>query len=93
LNWLADATARERSRDAHASSGAWDGLVATDAADLSDPIYVRIPDLAGDLQIGPCRWQSRDDTSLPARNDRCLVVFANNTGEPWVVAWWPFDET
>lgn len=37
---------------------------------------------------GPLKWQSRDAASLPAVGDAC-VVLELDTGEFWVIAWWP----
>lgn len=68
---------------------AWAGIVATDAASLSDMIWVILPDLDENIRIGPCRWQARDQVNLPQRDDDCLVIF-DNDHQPWVVAWWPF---
>jgi hypothetical protein len=68
----------------------WFGLIARNVSDLSERCYVQIPDFPTEDQIGPCFWQSRDDTSFPARGDRCLVV-QDNRGQFWVIAWWPFN--
>lgn len=70
--------------------GNWYAVVAKTVTDLSESVYVVIPDFDPDLQFGPCRWQSRDATSLPARGDEALVVF-DNKRRPWVIAWWPFS--
>lgn len=67
----------------------WKGLIAQNAASLTNKLYVTIPDLDPTLRVGPCRWQSRDAVSLPVRGDRCLVIFDNDR-EPWIVAWWPY---
>lgn len=67
----------------------WFAVFAEDATDLADPVTVIIPDFDPHLQWGPVLWQSRDSVSLPAKGDRCLVIFDNRRG-PWVVAWWPF---
>jgi hypothetical protein len=66
----------------------WRGLIAVGADLLTDPVMVTIPDMDPDFRIGPCRWQSRDSSTLPLRGDQCLVVFDNNF-EPWVSVWWP----
>lgn len=67
------------------------GLVSRAPADFAHSLFVTLPDFGSDqdLEWGPCRWQSRDATTLPAKGDQCLVLFDNNK-EPWVVAWWPF---
>jgi hypothetical protein len=67
----------------------WLGRVARTVTQLDEPVLVTIPDWDDELQWGPCRWQSRDDTNLPRRGDHCLVIF-DNRREPWVVSWWPF---
>lgn len=66
----------------------WFATFATAVADLGDLAPVIIPEFDENLQWGPCRWQSRDATSLPAKGDQCLVAF-DNRRNPWVVAWWP----
>lgn len=65
------------------------GTIASNPATLEDKVWVLLPDFDGKLRWGPCKWQSRDAVSLPARGDACLVIM-DNTREPWVVAWWPF---
>lgn len=65
------------------------GVIAVDAANLSDPLPVILPDFDADITWGPCRWQSRDAATLPNKGDTCLVIF-DNRREPWIVAWWPF---
>ena len=66
------------------------GIIAANATDLTDLVPIIIPDFDQNLTWGPCRWQSRDDVSLPAKGDECLVVF-DNRRQPWIVAWWPFS--
>lgn len=68
---------------------AWYGKVARSATDLSDLIPVILPEFDPTLEWGPCRWQSRDLTSLPAKGDECLVIFDNHRN-PWIVSWWPY---
>lgn len=65
------------------------GVIAMDATDVADLLPVILPDFDETITWGPCRWQSRDATSLPAMGDSCLVVF-DNQQNPWIVAWWPF---
>ena len=67
----------------------WYGTVAKTCTDITQAIPVIIPEFDPMLEWGPCLWQSRDATSLPAKGDRCLVAF-DNRRNPWVVAWWPF---
>lgn len=67
----------------------WFARVATNPNDQNILVEVVIPDFDPHLRWGPCRWQARSDTALPARGDECLVVF-DNRREPWIVAWWPF---
>lgn len=65
------------------------GTVAKTAADFTTLVPVILPEFDPHLEWGPCFWQSRDATSLPAKGDPCLVVF-DNRRQPWIVAWWPF---
>lgn len=62
---------------------------SADVADLADLAGVIIPDFDPSLVWGPCKWQSRDATSLPAKGDLALVII-DNRRNPWIVAWWPF---
>lgn len=68
---------------------AWHGVISKAPTDFSDPVMVILPDWDEHLQWGPCLWQSRDDVSLPAVGDVCLVV-VNNRRMAWVVAWTPY---
>jgi len=68
----------------------WAGKVAIAPTSPSGRIWVVLPDLDPHIRVGPCRWQTRNDTDLPARGDDCLVIFDNDR-EPWVVTWWPYD--
>jgi hypothetical protein len=67
----------------------WYGTIGRDAVDLTDQVPVILPEFDEHLEWGPCPWQSRDLTSLPAKGDACLVIF-DNRRVPWIVAWWPF---
>lgn len=67
----------------------WYARISADATDLSDLVPVIIPEFDEQLEWGPCRWQSRDDTSLPNQGDEALVAF-DNRRNPWIVVWWPF---
>jgi hypothetical protein len=67
----------------------WQGVFSRDVADLTNLAYVTIPDMDPHLEIGPCRWQSRDQVSLPVKGDVCLVIFDNDNA-PWIAVWWPF---
>lgn len=71
-------------------SRAWRGTFANDPADVSARADIIIPDMDPTLRFTDCRWQSRDEVSLPRRGDPCLVIFDNDR-EPWVVAWWPYE--
>jgi hypothetical protein len=55
---------------------------------LSDLIGVTVPDIHPDLLFNNVNWQSRDNVTLPAVGDDCVVIFDNNR-QPWVVTWWP----
>lgn len=68
----------------------WKGVIADPPDDIGSTLSVRIPDMNPDLSFSGVKWQSRDNTTLPARGDECLVIFDNDR-EPWVVAWWPFS--
>lgn len=70
-------------------TGVWSGMIAENVSDLNEKVFVTVPDLSADYRLGPCRWQARDETSLPARGDRCTIVFDQDQ-EPVVVMWWPF---
>jgi hypothetical protein len=80
---------RDREPDKTVLSGNWSGVIAVGADDMADRVHVTIPDFDPQLRIGPCRWQSRDDTSHPARGDWCLIAF-DQRGEATVISWWPF---
>lgn len=77
------------SKTPNGSPGPWYGLVAKGATDLFTTIEVIIPGFSDDYRFTHVRWQSRDDTSLPQRDDECLVMF-DDKGHAWVTAWWPF---
>lgn len=68
----------------------WHAEVANNPPELHFRVDLIIPDFSGNKRWRNCRWQARDDVSLPRRGDKCVVVFSNR-GEPWVIAWWPFD--
>lgn len=70
--------------------GNWYGTFAAAVTDIANMAYVILPDYDENIIWGPCRWQSRDEISLPAKGDECLVEF-DNRNQPWVVAWWPFS--
>lgn len=82
--------ARDRILAQSPSIGPSYGTVAKDAIDFADLVPVILPDFDDTLQWGPCRWQSRDDVSLPRRGDQCLVIF-DNRHNPVIVQWWPFS--
>lgn len=66
----------------------WRGVVASNPSDLSDRLSVVVPEFDPQFKWEGCRWQSRDDHSLPASGDPCVLVL-DNRNEPWVIAWWP----
>ena len=64
--------------------------VADDVGALDELARIIIPAFDEQLVFEGCRWQSRDNSTLPNRGDWCLAVF-DETDQPWVVAWWPFS--
>lgn len=80
---------KQKVQDPDESIEIWFGKIARNVGDIDEKCYITLPDYAPDQQLGPCFWQSRDATSLPARGDRCIVVF-DNRGQLWVLAWWPY---
>jgi hypothetical protein len=66
----------------------WQGVVVSAPSDLSDRLDVVVPDFDPSFRWENCRWQSRDDHSLPAPGDPCLIAL-DNRNEPWVLVWWP----
>ena len=68
----------------------WTGTISRDVEDITTRAYVVLPDWDLHLEWGPCKWQSRDEFTLPNKGDSCLVILDNNE-EPWIVAWWPFS--
>lgn len=67
---------------------AYEGMIARDVPDVDEMLTVTLADFDDGRQLfGPCPWVPRADM-LPARGDRCLVVFSD-ADDPWVVAWWP----
>lgn len=78
--------------DRKAPQRIWSALIASNPVDQSDLVSVTIPGLNDEgqqLRWESCRWQARNDTDVPARGDKCLVIIDDNN-EVWVVAWWPF---
>jgi hypothetical protein len=51
--------ALERQRDDTPGADIWRGNVADTVTAVTDRLMVIIPDFAGDLQFGPCRWTPR----------------------------------
>lgn len=81
---------RQRARDAsHQPFGTVAAIIADDVTSFDQRVGVIIPSISRDFRFGPCRWQARDETSLPSRGDDCFVAF-DDRGHPWVLAWWPF---
>lgn len=78
----------DRPERAEINAGAWRGRIATNAADVSDPVFVTIPGFHSQLRYGPCRWMPRADSiTYPTRGDECIVMF-DNTNTPFIVSWW-----
>jgi hypothetical protein len=67
----------------------WFGVFSENVVAFTDLARVILPDYDTTLVWGGCRWQSRDDTSLPQKGDECIVMF-DNRNQIWVIAWWPF---
>lgn len=80
---------RDTLRDDSVPIGPQFGLLAATATDFAELLPVTLPDFDPTLQWGPCRWQARDDHSMPRRGDRCLVIF-DNRNNPVIVMWWPY---
>lgn len=68
----------------------WRGVISSAPVDFADRVTIQIPEMTDTLVFPDLRWMSRDSTTLPAPGDSCLVLFDNDR-EPWVIAWWPFD--
>lgn len=88
-----------RGRGNGGSSMLYEGVIAQDASDVTDPVLVTV--LAFDKQLtwGPAPFMPRVDddgaTVLPADGDRCVVGLAATdspgTPEVWILGWWPDD--
>lgn len=68
--------------------GLYSGRFANDPSDFDDPAFVIIPTLSKMNRIGPCPWTPVQGTSLPTRDDPCLVGY-DEKENPYVIAWWP----
>ena len=66
----------------------WQGVVVSAPTDLSDRLEVVVPGFDPNFKWTGCRWQSRDETSLPAPGDPCLIAL-DDVNQPWVLVWWP----
>lgn len=70
------------------SSGQWYAKVTIPIPiEISDNLFVIIPEISLDIKWGPCRWNPRVLT-LPVEGSEALVIF-DNRQQPWVVAVWP----
>lgn len=74
----------------------YQGEVAEDVADLTDDLFIRLPQLDDDGELahryGPCKgWDRRSDGSYPSEGDDVLVSISDN-GTYWVLAWWPYAD-
>lgn len=87
---MTDFLADSKTRPESLAGSTFSAVIADAPGDFDEKVYVTIPAFDPQLQWGPCRWQSRDATSLPGRGDACLVVFDENQ-EPWIPLWWPFN--
>ena len=73
----------------HAFQRVWAGVIATDAADMGDPVSVVIPGMdGGNMRWENCHWNVRDMLTLPQRGMPCLVHL-NDEGIFWISDWWP----
>lgn len=63
------------------------GFVSEAPAGLGEPFTVTVPDFDAYHVFEIRRWMPRGET-LPKAGDEVLVVL-DETGEPWVPAWWP----
>lgn len=70
------------------TSTIWRAEFATRPSTLDELVMITIPAWSTVLQLGPCFWQSRDDTLRPFVGDPCLA-FLDDEGDWWVIAWWP----
>lgn len=62
----------------------WNARLSRSVTDMTDPVYVIVPDFDETLELGPCRWLQLPGTL--ARGDECLLVFDNDRA-PWIVSW------
>jgi hypothetical protein len=69
----------------------WRGVINSAPVDFADRVDIRIPEMNDLLVFPELRWMARDAVTLPSPGDPCLAIF-DNDNEPWVVAWWPFDQ-
>lgn len=63
------------------------GVVVEAPPTAADPFTVRIPAFDDDHVFEVRYWMPRG-AAIPSAGDAVLVVF-DETGEPWVPAWWP----
>lgn len=63
------------------------GKVLTAPANLTAPLRVSIEGFDKRYVYEVHRWMPRGD-ALPSAGDEVLVI-EDDTGDPWVVAWWP----
>ena len=64
----------------------WKGTIATTPVDFLDRVSVVIQGLDDSLRWEDCRWQGKDQITLPQIGDECVVIMDDN-GELWVTAW------
>ncbi len=75
-----------------ASKGRLEGEIASDPADVTELVRVKVPNPGGKPQeFGPLRWGPERDGVLPQPGDRCVIEQAANTRQWWVTCWWPLD--
>jgi hypothetical protein len=78
---------RDQTQGVYVPNKIYRGTVATNAADMLDRVSVIVPGLDSEMVWEDCRWQSKDNITLPQKGDQCLVLFDDN-GELWVTSWW-----
>lgn len=73
----------------------FEGIIARDATSVSEPVEVVVPAYDPNRVFASAPWMPRG-VDLPTEGDRCIVALGESdipgTPEPWVIAWWPYDD-